>query len=350
LAQTVSGGVAGYVTNESNKEVNMEYFPFQHRLYPNAPIVNCSKDVNNDYFPYYSCNIAREAAILGSCSFLLTLVNIVCIIIMALIVLRIKEVVPLYQANEAIQTFFHHDVKIARDCNRTIHENECIPRMNSVTEKRDTNVFSKSIVDHWKEFSPSSRDEHDQMKYKIRTRSTNYRATLENMNDLQMYAKDFELDVFAEKDRELLTADSKERVSCLVKSLLDMYEEDPPTFVDFCRYQPYGAQTSAQKEHLTFYEHLIELLPPKWYDLFNRERRQRLDIVQFGTRRSNSFSAPMGSFISPSRLNQSLSERHQRSRLVRLSKKEPKASDNHPSTHVNERPIEYDDTLQENMK
>jgi hypothetical protein len=334
LAQTVSGGIGGYVTNGSGKVVNVEYFPFQHRLHPNALIVNCSKHVNNAYLPYYSCNMAREAAILGSCSLLLTFVNIVCIIIMALIVLRIKEVVPLYQANEAIQKFFHHDVKIARDYNRTIHENEYIPGMNSATAKRDTNVLSKPIADHWKGFPSPSQDEHDQMRHKIRTSSINYPTTLANMNNLQMYAKDFQLDVFAEKDRELLTADSKERVSCLVKSLLDMYEEDSSTFVDFYRYQPYGPQTSAEKEHLTFYEHLIELLPPKWYDLFNRERRQRLDIVQFGRRRSNSFAVPMGSFINPSRLNQSLSERHQRSTLVRLSKKEPKTSDNHSSIHL----------------
>ncbi|CAF4119500.1 unnamed protein product [Rotaria sp. Silwood2] len=269
---------------------------------------------------------------------------------MASIVLRIKEVVPLNQANKAIQTFFHHDVKVARDYNRTIYENECIPGINFATSKRDMNVFSKSIGDHWKGLALFSKDEHPQLAYRVRTDSTCYPTTLADMNNLQMYAKDFELDVFAEKDRELLTPDSKEKVSCLVKSLLDMYEEDPPTFVDFCRYQPYGAQTSAQKEHFNFYEHLIELLPPKWYDLFNRERRRRLDIAQSGRQRSNSFAVPAGPFTNPSRLNQSLNEQHHRSRLIRLSMKESKPSHNHPSTHVDERAVASDETLQHNME
>ena len=69
-------------------------------------ILNCAKYINNDYQPLYTCNLATEAAILGSCSLLLTIVNIICIIIMALFILRIKEVVPLHQPNKDIAKFF----------------------------------------------------------------------------------------------------------------------------------------------------------------------------------------------------------------------------------------------------
>ena len=346
MAPTISGDLWDYVNDRSSIQTNVDYFSFQNRLHRNAPIVNCSKRADNAYLPYYSCNMAREAAILGSCSLLLAMVNIVCIIIMALIVLRIKEVVPLNQANEAIETFFHHDVKVARDYNRTIRENESISEMNVATSKRDTNVFSKSIGDRWKELVSSSKEKHHQLMRKIRTNPAYYPTTVADMNSLQMYAKEFELNIFAEEDRELLTSQSEEKVSCLVKSLLDLYEEDPPTFVDFCRYQPYGAQ----KEHFTFYEHLIELLPPKWYDLFNRERSRRLDIVQLGRQRSISFATADGPFINSSRLNQSLNEQHRRSRLVRLSKKAPELSQNHLSTNINERVIECDETLQHNIQ
>jgi hypothetical protein len=62
-------------------------------------ILNCTKYINNDYQSLYTCNLVSEAAILAACSLLLTIVNIICIIIMALFILRIKEVVPLHQSN-----------------------------------------------------------------------------------------------------------------------------------------------------------------------------------------------------------------------------------------------------------
>ena len=295
--------------------------------------------------------MAYEAVVLGCGSLLLTLVNILCIIMMASIVLHIKEVVPLNQANDAIQTFFHHDIKVARNYNRTIQENEHMSEKNLAIAKRDTNVCYTCMTDQYQKRASANKEGHPQSMCRIRTDSTYYPTTLTDMNNLQMYAKDFELDVFSEEDRELLALDSEERVLCLVKNLLDMYEEDPPTFVDFCRYQPYGAQISAGNEHLIFYEHLIALLPPKWYELFDRERRRRLDIVQTGRRRSNSFAVPTNPFTNHSRLNHSFNEQHQRSRLLRLVRKENESSHNsHRWSHFNGEAIESDETLQYNMK
>jgi len=156
----------------------------------------------------------------------------------ALIVLRIKEVVPLTQANEVVRGFFNQDMKLVRDYNRKSHPRVSIAELNTIDEDTSTNI-----------------------------------------NELQTIAKDFQLNVFDANDRELLSIESKEKVQCLVKNLLDMYEEEPATVVDSCRYQPYGALTTAEKEHFIFYEHLIGLLPSKWHDLFVTERNRRLQIV-----------------------------------------------------------------------
>ena len=104
---------------------------------------------NNDYEPIYRCDLAMEAAILGSCSLLLTIVNIICIIIMALFILRIKEVVPLHQPNQDIVNFFHHDVKVARDYNKTIHATDTeINNLTRLTMNRTH--LAQSIVSRWK--------------------------------------------------------------------------------------------------------------------------------------------------------------------------------------------------------
>lgn len=246
----------------------------------------------------------QEAAILGSCSLLLTVVNILCIIVMALIILRIKEVIPLHQESKEIAQFFHHDVKVARGYNKTITDKDNIHNKKYGSSGIGTIVLSKSIAKHWKGLIPSSKDQN--LSVNTQQYDIFYSTNLTDLNHLQTYAKDFHLDVFRTEDRELTTAESQEKVLCLVNSILDIYEEDPAAFIDLSRFQPYGAQTSARKEQTSFYEHLIELLPPKWYGVFHRERRRRNNMGPPNKRRSISFTVPSVHSLTRSRLNQSL--------------------------------------------
>ncbi|KAM7353003.1 uncharacterized protein ACRADG_005308 [Cochliomyia hominivorax] len=64
----------------------------------------------------YSNNQATELAILGSISMCLTISNIICIYIMGILVLKIKEIAPVISRNN--REFWKHDIKIARDLNR----------------------------------------------------------------------------------------------------------------------------------------------------------------------------------------------------------------------------------------
>jgi hypothetical protein len=66
-----------------------------------------------------------ETFILAIASFLLTLVNIICIVLCALIVLRIKEVTPSGASDEHQESdtdrFFHDDMRRFRDYQKTVH-------------------------------------------------------------------------------------------------------------------------------------------------------------------------------------------------------------------------------------
>ncbi|XP_055933379.1 uncharacterized protein LOC129963216 isoform X2 [Argiope bruennichi] len=75
------------------------------------------------YTPTYYPLMDKECAVLGIISFLLTILNIICIIIAALIILKIKEVAP-NTTEPAVSRFWKHDVKVARDYNKTLGENE----------------------------------------------------------------------------------------------------------------------------------------------------------------------------------------------------------------------------------
>ncbi|CAF4072794.1 unnamed protein product [Adineta steineri] len=340
FAQLIFNDAWDYGSKGSSERTHVEYFSFQNRLHSNGPIANCSRPIQNHYEPYYSCNMAYEAAILGACSFLLTLVNIVCIIIMALIILRIKEVVPLHQTNETIQAFFKHDVKLTRDRNRTSFKGQ----------KQSAATFIKSNTNPSNEFTLSGKYDDRQSIIIQEASSGATSTTLFDMNDLQMYVKNFNLDIFNENDRELLTAESEEKVSCLVKNILDMYEEDQPMFLDFCHYQPYSNPASAQKEYFIFYEHFIKLLPLKWYERFERERRRRWDIIHIGKQRANTFTAPIVSFPTRSRLNQSFNGPHKPSTLRRVKKTGSYSRKAVPTVFSNETLTEFDNTLQSNRE
>ena len=53
-------------------------------------VLNCPVLKSNTYVPVYSCTMANEVAILGAVSLVLTILNIVCIFILGIIVLRVS--------------------------------------------------------------------------------------------------------------------------------------------------------------------------------------------------------------------------------------------------------------------
>ncbi|UJR25144.1 hypothetical protein I4U23_006503 [Adineta vaga] len=254
--------------------------------------LNCPKYYQNDYHPLYTCNLANETAILACCSLLLTIVNIVCIIIMALIILRIKEVVPLNQTNKDIADFFHHDVPVARDYNKTIHEGDFDLEALSATTTTTTtpihrNPLARTIVDRWKSLKHSTSSRHHQqskhassISINLDLESTNHMNDLESRRKLfhlQTFLKEYDLDILNTDDYELVSNDSREKVRRLVRDLIDTYQEIPLVFVEHYRLQPFGTQTaSTAKEQLSFYQEIIENLPPKWHQMYVYERQRRL--------------------------------------------------------------------------
>lgn len=76
-----------------------------------------------DYDVQYFDSMEKECAILGVVSLLLTLVNILCIFLMAVLVLKVKEVAPKTAAPQTSR-FWKEDLKIARDYNKTFSRSE----------------------------------------------------------------------------------------------------------------------------------------------------------------------------------------------------------------------------------
>lgn len=65
---------------------------------------------------YFSQHQAVELAIFGCISMCVTLTNIISVFIIGVCVLKLKEVAPMKNHH----TFWHHDIKIARDYNKTV--------------------------------------------------------------------------------------------------------------------------------------------------------------------------------------------------------------------------------------
>ncbi|XP_063702328.1 uncharacterized protein LOC134832273 [Culicoides brevitarsis] len=71
---------------------------------------------------YYSNHQSIELAIFGCISMCVTLTNVICIYFMGVLFLKIKEVSPV--ASRGQRQFWKHDIKIARDYNKTLHPND----------------------------------------------------------------------------------------------------------------------------------------------------------------------------------------------------------------------------------
>lgn len=70
------------------------------------------------FIPFYHKHYSNELAAMGIISFCLTLINICCIFITAVIVLKIKEVAAPYTSSADLRRFWEVDIRSARDTNR----------------------------------------------------------------------------------------------------------------------------------------------------------------------------------------------------------------------------------------
>lgn len=70
----------------------------------------------------YSDDVAIELLFLGVISLCMTLTNVLCVYFMGVVFLKVKEVMPAVSDDE--RQFWKHDIKIARDYNKTINAEE----------------------------------------------------------------------------------------------------------------------------------------------------------------------------------------------------------------------------------
>lgn len=85
----------------------------------------------------YAEDEALELLTLGSISLLVTLTNVLCIYVMGCIFLKVKEVAPVSPDQ---RQFWQHDIKIARDYNKTVHADEGL-RLKEELEKFQEDEF-----------------------------------------------------------------------------------------------------------------------------------------------------------------------------------------------------------------
>ena len=99
------------------------------------------------YVPIYSNDMSIEAIALGAASLTLTLLNIVCIIVTGIIILKLKEVTP-EKIPQNFSNFWKRDVKIHRDYFQTMKtNNESGAAEQLLQEARETLGIGKSEDD-----------------------------------------------------------------------------------------------------------------------------------------------------------------------------------------------------------
>ena len=135
-----------------------------------------SNSTHNGYvFRHATDSFSLETFILGLVSLTLTLVNILCIIITGVLILRLKEVTPA-KVPQKFSHFWKTDVKAHREYNRAIRKGETLDKTGTIrdsekeTDSGDRAVLLQSIweraeedqdlvtIRHWIPTAPSTRE------------------------------------------------------------------------------------------------------------------------------------------------------------------------------------------------
>ncbi|UJR19832.1 hypothetical protein I4U23_022965 [Adineta vaga] len=117
-------------------------------------LTHCSPLINNEYLPLYSCDMPEEAGYLAMYSFIITLTNILCISLMAVIVLYIKEVLPIISDTE-IDRLWHSNLDEIRNVsNNNLHNDvrgenlqELVNILEAINDKN--NGISQKDIEHF---------------------------------------------------------------------------------------------------------------------------------------------------------------------------------------------------------
>jgi hypothetical protein len=176
-----------------------------------------------------------ETFILAIASFLLTLVNIICIVLCALIVLRIKEVAPIGAKNEQQQSdtdrFFHDDMRRFRDYQKTIHN-------------------TQELVDENKSGLSTSFHSSDSKKR-------------ERRKQLLALASLHDLDMTNQNDLTLNNAEARVKVKQLYKTMVQFDKDVKRLDIGMQNKQPLPTM-------------MMDILPPKWTELFQHQQEQEI--------------------------------------------------------------------------
>ncbi|KAG6444766.1 hypothetical protein O3G_MSEX003581 [Manduca sexta] len=106
-------------------------------LYPGVKIPHLKGESYNgtsSYQPLYHDYIPIEFAVNGIVSCCLTIVNVICIFITAIIFLKIKEVAAPYTSSPDVRRFWEQDIKVAREANRAYLQGEEDERAELILE------------------------------------------------------------------------------------------------------------------------------------------------------------------------------------------------------------------------
>ncbi|XP_041986538.1 uncharacterized protein LOC121738506 isoform X2 [Aricia agestis] len=106
-------------------------------LYPGVKIPHIKGEPysgNSSYEPLYHDYLPIEFAVNGIVSCCLTIVNVICIFITAIIFLKIKEVAAPYTSTPDLRRFWEQDIRVAREANRAQQRGEDDERTELVLE------------------------------------------------------------------------------------------------------------------------------------------------------------------------------------------------------------------------
>ncbi|CAF0719459.1 unnamed protein product [Adineta ricciae] len=233
-----------------------------------AAAKNCTKFVGNDYKPIYSCHMATETGLLGICSFVLTMTNIICIIVVSMVILRIKEVVPIVRDDEIAQ-FWHDDVRIVRGQNKTRQRRDVTGLVNIWKEMTGTNPSALPIGDNQQEVEVDSKTtEHHKL---FRHRNKSQITLARKLRNLEEFADAYNLNLSISDDTSLKNERARKNVQRMANDILTTIDETNQ--VNLGSFVTQFGRSATRSRMQTFYQELLDVMPSQWKEIFEQQQQ-----------------------------------------------------------------------------
>ena len=155
--------------------------------------------------------------------------------------------------------FWRDDVRIVRGQNRSKHPGD-VPQLVELWKNSATSIQK----------DPSKQESINENKLLVKHHNKTDRILARKLRNLQEFAQAYHLDLSRDDDRCLRSKAARHNVQRMARDIMASIKE--ANQLNFDQFVAQLGRNHRQSRVQTFYQELLEVMPPKWKEIFEQEQ------------------------------------------------------------------------------